>query len=91
MPVFAVCSHRIAAPGTIFMVHEASLWKWPGQETASDIRSQNRLMDLLRNRYISKLVQYSNLTEEEWGELEHKTTWFSAEQARDMGLVDRIE
>jgi len=91
VPVFAVCNERLAAPGTIFMVHETSIWKWPGRETASDIRSQNRLMELLRNRYISKLVQYSNLTEEEWGELEHQTTWFSAEKALSYGLVDRIE
>ena len=37
VPVFAVCDVRLAAPGTIFMVHEAALWKWPGRETASDI------------------------------------------------------
>ncbi len=52
VPVFVVCSNRIAAPGTIFMVHETSVWKWPGRETASDIRSQNRLMELIRGRYI---------------------------------------
>ncbi|HUV84646.1 MAG TPA: ATP-dependent Clp protease proteolytic subunit, partial [Methanosarcinales archaeon] len=40
VPVFAVCDERLAAPGTIFMVHETSIWKWPGRETASDIRSQ---------------------------------------------------
>jgi len=34
VPVFAVCDARLAAPGTIFMVHETSLWKWPGRETA---------------------------------------------------------
>lgn len=91
VPVFAVCNERLAAPGTIFMVHETAIWKWPGRETASDIRSQNRLMDLLRERYIEKLVQYSNLTREEWEELEHKTTWFSAEKGKSWDLVDRIE
>jgi len=91
VPVFAVCDERYAAPGTIFMVHETSIWKWPGRETASDIRSQNRLMDLLRDRYLSKLVQYSHLSRAEWEELEHKTTWFSAEKAKTWGLVDKIE
>ncbi|UCE34487.1 MAG: ATP-dependent Clp protease proteolytic subunit [Deltaproteobacteria bacterium] len=91
VPVFAVCTERLAAPGTIFMVHETSIWKWPGRETASDIRSQNRLMNLLRDRYIQKLTQYSALDREEWEELEHKTTWFSAEKAKSWGLVDRIE
>ena len=48
VPPFTVSNHRIAAPGTIFMVHEAALWKWPGRESASDIRSQNDLMILLQ-------------------------------------------
>ena len=91
VPVFAVCDVRIAAPGTIFMVHEAALWKWPGRETASQIRSQNELMYLLRNRYIGKLVANSKLSKSKWEELEGKTTWFSAEKAKEWGLVDKIE
>ena len=91
VPVFAVCNERFAAPGTIFMVHEAALWKWPGRETASDIRSQNELMHLLRERYIGKLTANSRLDKNKWEELEKKTTWFSAEKAMDWGLVDKIE
>ncbi len=91
VPVFAVCDVRLAAPGTIFMVHEAALWKWPGRETASDIRSQNELMHLLRDRYIGKLATNSKLDKSKWEKLENKTTWFSAEKAKDWGLVDSIE
>ncbi len=91
VPVFAVSNRRLAAPGTIFMVHETSVWKWPGRETASDIRSQNKLMNLIRDRYIGKLVKYSKLSKKEWGELENKTTWFSAEKAKHWGIVDKIE
>ncbi|CAB1063113.1 hypothetical protein D1BOALGB6SA_7896 [Olavius sp. associated proteobacterium Delta 1] len=91
VPVFAVCDVRLAAPGTIFMVHEAALWKWPGRETASDIRSQNELMHLLRDRYIGKLALNSKLNKTKWEKLENKTTWFSAEKAKDWGLVDSIE
>ncbi len=91
VPVFAVCSKRYSSPGTVFMVHETSIWKWPGRETASDIRSQNKLMSLIRDRYIKKLADYSNLSEEEWGDLEGATTWFSAEEAKEWGIVDEIE
>ncbi len=93
VPVFAVGTKgkRFAAPGTIFMIHETSIWKWPGRETASDIRSQNRLMTIIRDRYIRKLVANSKLSKEEWEDLELKTTWFSAEQAKKWGLVDHIE
>jgi ATP-dependent Clp protease, protease subunit len=91
VPVFAVCNTRLAAPGTIFMVHEAALWKWPGRETASDIRSQNELMGLLRDRYIGKLVQNSKLPRDKWEALETKTTWFDADKAKVWGLVDVTE
>ena len=91
VPVFAVCKTRLAAPGTVFMVHEAALRTQPGRETASDIRSQNDLMQLLRERYIGKLVNNSKLTKEDWEGLEKKTTWFSAETAKTYGIVDKIE
>ena len=91
VPVFAVCDERLAAPGTIFMVHEAALWKWPGRETASDIRSQNDLMELLKDRYIAKLVDNSSLTKEQWEQMEKNTTWFSAQKALEWGLADKIE
>ncbi len=91
VPVFVVANTRLAAPGTIFMVHETSIWKWPGRETASDLRSQNKLMDLIRDRYIGKLAKYSKLSKKEWRELEKKTTWFSAEKAKHWGIVDKIE
>ena len=91
VPVFAVCDYRLAAPGTIFMVHEAALWKWPGRETASDIQSQNELMQLLRERYVDKLATNSKLDKVKWEKLETKTTWFSAEKAMSWGLVDKIE
>jgi len=90
VPIFAVCGKRIAAPGTIFMVHETSIWKWPGRETHSDIKSQNELMDLLRERYLGKLAARSKLSAEQWSRMEKKTTWFSARQAKEWGLVDEI-
>lgn len=94
VPVFAAGTkgYRYAAPGTIFMVHEAALWKWPGRETASDIRSQNKLMEMLQSEYMKKLAKpYSNLTVKQWIEKEGKTTWFCAEEALRFGLVDKIQ
>ena len=91
VPIFVVCDERCAAPGTIFMVHETSIWKWPGNESHSDIISQGKLMDLLRDKYMAKMTKYSKLDLDEWLKLEAKTTWFSAEQAKKWGLVDRIE
>ena len=91
VPVFAVCEERIASKCALFMVHETSLWKWPGRETRSDIKSQDKLMDLLSHKYLKILTDNSDLSLEEWTEMEGKTTWFTSEEAKEWGLVDKIE
>lgn len=91
VPVFASGKNRTADSATIFMVHEAALWKWPGRETASDIASQNALMQLLRDKYMSCLVRSSNISEDDWLLMEAKTTWFSAQKALEIGLATEIE
>ena len=90
VPVFVVCKVRTARPGTIFMVHEASLWKWPGRETASDIESQNNLMKLLRSMYLGYLVDNSNLSLDQWKVKEKTTTWFTVDTAKEWGLIERV-
>lgn len=91
VPIFAVCDETHATQATIFMVHEAALWKWPGRETASDIRSQGRLMDLLQELYLNKLVANSNLTFDQWVTLEAKTSWFGIKEAKKMGILDYVD
>jgi ATP-dependent protease ClpP protease subunit len=49
------------------------------------------MMDRLRDCYLKKLVANSTKPYEFWSDLEGKTTWFTAEQALEWGLVDRIE
>lgn len=88
IPVLAVGSERHALPGTIFMVHEAALWKWPGRETASDIRSQNELMTMLRDSYMEILVEFTGTPRSKWEEMEGRTTWFDVDRARELNLID---
>jgi ATP-dependent protease ClpP protease subunit len=89
VPIFAVCKVRNASPGTLFMVHEATLWKWPGRESMSDIISQSELMKKLQAQYISYLVANSTISIEEWRRMEKATTWFTVEQAEEFGLIGR--
>ena len=91
VPIFASGEERIADQASIFMVHEAALWKWPGRETASDIAAQGSLMVLMREKYIDILMASSNLSEDEWLLMEAKTSWFSADRALEIGIVTRIE
>jgi ATP-dependent protease ClpP protease subunit len=99
VPVFAVCDETHATRATIFMVHEAALWKWPGRESASDIRSQGKLMDLLQKLYLEKLVANSAKHDNDgnkidfdyWVLLEAKTSWFSVDRALELGILDHVD
>lgn len=91
VPIFAAGENRVADSAAIFMVHEAALWKWPGRETASDIRAQNDLMELLREKYMHFLVNGSHQDKKAWENMEAKTSWFSAEKALEIGLATEVE
>jgi len=91
VPIIAVCRPRIANAGTMFMVHEAAMFKWPGRETASDIDAQQRMFALLRDRYIGYLVEDSNLSYDELRSMEKQTTWFTAKEAKEFGIVDIVQ
>lgn len=90
VPVFAVCDETRAMPATVFMVHEAALWKWPGRETKSDIIAQGNLMYLLQRLYLDKLVAHSNLPLNKWEVMEAKTSWFGVHKAAEWGMLDYI-
>ena len=91
VPILAVCSPRNVAPGTLIMVHEAALWKWPGKETQSDIKSQDSLMTLLNDRYVKFLVEHTTTSDDEWRALIKATTWMTPEQGVELGLVDSTD
>jgi ATP-dependent protease ClpP protease subunit len=91
VPILSVCSPRYVAPGTLIMVHEAALWKWPGRETQSDIKSQDYLMTLLNDRYVSFLVENTTTTDADWRKMIKATTWMTPEKAKTLGLVDEVK
>ena len=91
VPVFASGSHRIAAPGTVFMVHEPSMFKFISQEQRKDLKTQGEMMDMLVDKYVGILARRSKLSKKEWESKGMDTTWFTAQQALEWGLVDKIE
>jgi len=91
VPILAVCSPRMVVPGTFIMVHEAALWKWPGKETQSDIKTQDQMMTMLNDRYVKFLVDHTKTSEDEWRKRIKATTWMTPEQSVDLGLVDSTE
>jgi ATP-dependent Clp protease protease subunit len=91
VPVFASGKHRISMPNAEFMVHEAKLGKYLAWESAKDLKTQQGMMDRLRERYVGILVANSKLSEKEWKDKIECTTFFGAEEALLWGLVDEIK
>jgi len=91
IPIYAVCSKRIAYCSTIFMVHPATLASAKIYMTGADLQAQTDLHNLAQGLYTSTLADYTKLSQEEWLKKIEKDTWFSAGQAKEWGLVDEIK
>lgn len=91
VPIFAVGDKRISSPGTIFMIHEVSLFKFITDEKKGDLIAQTKMVDLLENRYNQLISRRSNLSVEDLQAKCRETTWFTAEEAKEWGLVDEIK
>lgn len=57
-------------------------------DTAKELRSQIDRVDQLDKQYCALLAASSNKSVEEWEQLNARTTYLSAEDCRDMGLVE---
>jgi len=91
IPIYASCSIRVAHPATIFMVHPSSLGSAKMMLTGADLQSQTNLHNMTQDQYVTALAKYTKLPKEEWLKKIEKDTWFSAEQAKEWGLVDRVD
>jgi ATP-dependent protease ClpP protease subunit len=91
VPIFASCSERYASPSTLFMVHEAAMFKFFTVEKHSDIIKQKEMLDKMQEKYVNLLASRSKKPAEFWLKLEKATTWFDVTEAVEWGLVDKIE
>ncbi|MBV6342816.1 Clp protease ClpP [Candidatus Magnetobacterium casense] len=91
VPIFAVGTKRIASKGTIFMIHEGKLHKFLAAEGKDDLRSQQEMLDMEETRYNTILSERSKLSISEIEKMCKRTTWFTAEKAKEWGFVDEIK
>ena len=91
VPIFASGTTRISGPSTMFMVHEASLFKFFQSESKSDIDAQQQMLEKLEGRYVDMLVRNSKMSSEHWKSAIKREAWFTADTALEWGLVDAIE
>ena len=91
VPIFSVGDYRIASRGTMFMIHQAQLFKFFSSEKQDDLIAQSDMLRLLEDRYKCLIASRSKLSVEELTIKMARTTWFTAEQAKEWGLVDEIK
>ena len=92
IPIFLVADVRKASKHCVFMIHAASLFKWGAfSEKLSDLQEQAAMIKLMNERYAEAVAEHSKLTKDEVLELLKKTTWYSAEQAKEFGFVDELQ
>ena len=88
--VFASFDNRYASPNCFFMVHEAAIPSAQGMDK-SDVKIMDKLMDKLEERYLNILITNSNLSKDAWQDKIERTTWFSAYEAKEWGLVTEVK
>ena len=92
VPILAVGNRKLGSKNCVVMIHEASLFKW-GQfsEKLSDLQEQAKMIKLLNDKYASAIADHTKLTKEEVLELLKKTTWYSAQEALELGFFDKLQ
>lgn len=74
----------IMGAGAMIMIHEASTFSWGTKE---DFRKQADLMDKLEEGIIDIYMNKANVSREEIREKMDAETWFSAEEALEIGFA----
>ncbi len=89
MMIFLSVEKRSALPNTMFMVHEIGLN--PSSESsklsAGDVKSLDRMFDLMTERYLDVLCRNSNLPRQKWSDMIEDTTYFWTHEAIEWGLI----
>ena len=91
VPVFLAGSERISSHNTMFMLHRTTTFKMFASENLEDLEQQREMLQKMRNRYTQLVVQGSTLTPDRVLDMLKKTSWFFAEQAKEYGMVDKLE
>jgi len=83
---------RIARPHATFLLHEPKRWVFFHNESTSQLETEVSEMNRITNEIVKILASRCNKSEEEVREtIRLKEKWMSPEEAKDWGLIDKIE
>lgn len=79
------CAETVMSPGSTMMIHSPSSIAWGN---AAEMRKTADVLDNIEESIIS--IYRDKAGESAWGELLAAETWYTAEQAVQTGLADRV-
>ena len=83
---------RIARPHATFLLHEPKRWVYFHNESTSQLETEVTEMNRITNEIVKILANRCGKTEEEVREtIRLKEKWMSPQEAKDWGLIDKIE
>lgn len=83
--IAAGCAETVMSPGTQMMIHSPLTFAYGN---ADEIRKTAEVLDSIEESIIE--IYRDKAGESAWGELLHAETWYTAQQAVDAGLADRV-
>jgi len=92
MIILQAGDERIARPHTTFLLHEPKRWVYFHNESTSQLETEVSEMNRITNEIVKILATRCNKSEEEVREtIRLKEKWMSPKEAKDWGLIDKIE
>lgn len=80
-------AERVMMPGSMMMIHEASTY---GGGNAAELRKTAQTLDDVSANLAEQYAARAGGTAESWRAAMQEETWYTAEQAVEAGLADRI-
>lgn len=91
VPILVSGNERIVSEGTTFLIHPATIFKFLSAEKLEDIKSQERMLNMARESYATVISKNSKLSMDDVLKMLEKDTWFTAQKAKEWGMIDEIK
>jgi ATP-dependent Clp protease protease subunit len=86
--IFIAGARRIAYPHASFLFHEGSITSVSG--TANQFANYSNFYKRQLKMLKDITLQYTNITEEKYAEIQNEDFWLSAKEATELGICDEI-
>lgn len=85
--IYITCHERIAFDNSTFLQHEGEMEL---SNTTSKFKDTFEFYDDMEQRFKDLILRHSNMSEEYYDSVYNKELWLYANQAKELGIVDKI-